>query len=222
LDWLQRYIVDRWAIGPRVLAILLLGALLLAVVGCMGGSRNFSAAGESKANASPAPAASTSAAPRVGNEAPDFALEDLNGQTVRLSDLRGKPILINFWATWCPPCKEEMPDLEKAYRKYRRPGCGLSWGVDEGEKADTVRRFVQQSSYSWTFLLDTEMKVTSLVQSYIYSHELLRRPPGGYPGRPPGPPERLYPRRETGEDPLVPARRAGDLFLAARALRDLV
>ena len=50
--------------------------------------------------------------PQIGFPAPDFALSDLAGQTVRLADLRGQPLVLNFWATWCPPCRAEMPALQ--------------------------------------------------------------------------------------------------------------
>jgi thiol-disulfide isomerase/thioredoxin len=55
------------------------------------------------------------------NEAPALALKDLRGRTVRISDYRGKVVLLNFWATWCPPCRAEMPDLVKWQRQYRGP-----------------------------------------------------------------------------------------------------
>ncbi len=58
--------------------------------------------------------------PEVGHQAPDFALPDLNGKVIRLSQLQGKVILLNFWATWCPPCRSEMPTMERLYQEYRR------------------------------------------------------------------------------------------------------
>ncbi|TFB23115.1 redoxin domain-containing protein [Filobacillus milosensis] len=53
----------------------------------------------------------------IGSEAPDFELETLDGETVKLSDYRGKRVMINFWATWCPPCRAEMPDMQKFYEE---------------------------------------------------------------------------------------------------------
>ena len=61
-------------------------------------------------------------APRAGFLAPDFELTSASGETLRLSDLRGRPVLLNFWASWCPPCREEMPAFEQAYRQYQDDG----------------------------------------------------------------------------------------------------
>jgi len=57
-------------------------------------------------------------APQLGSQAPDFTLSDLEGNATTLSQLRGRPVLLNFWATWCPPCRKEMPDLQRFYEKY--------------------------------------------------------------------------------------------------------
>jgi cytochrome c biogenesis protein CcmG/thiol:disulfide interchange protein DsbE len=151
--------VDRIAGKTQLVAwsllLVLISPMLLTATGCLGGSRNFVSAGSELASSGTA----RPAAPRVGSPAPDFELKDLDGKTVRLSDLKGKPVLINFWATWCPNCKEDMPGLEKAYQKYRDQGV-VFLGVDQGESADTVRNFVKKNGYSWTFLLDSDMKVS--------------------------------------------------------------
>ena len=62
---------------------------------------------------------------QVGNRAPDFELNNLEGQLVSLGDLRGKPVLINFWATWCPPCRAEMPYLQQIYEEWSDKGLVL-------------------------------------------------------------------------------------------------
>jgi thiol-disulfide isomerase/thioredoxin len=85
--------------------------------------------------------------------APDFALQGLDGQVHGLSEKRGHYVLLDFWATWCGPCRLEMPRLEQLQREY--PGQELEVvGIDAGEQPDRVRRFVEQSGYMFTILLD--------------------------------------------------------------------
>lgn len=141
----------------RAVLVAILGAMLLLASGCLGGSRNFSPGDGSAAQALTAQSADVrpDVGPRVGSQTPDFALKGLNGQTVRLSELRGKPVMVNFWATWCPPCRQEMPDIEKAYKKYRDEGI-VFLGVDQMEDPDIVQKFVKENGYSWVFLLDSE------------------------------------------------------------------
>jgi cytochrome c biogenesis protein CcmG/thiol:disulfide interchange protein DsbE len=64
----------------------------------------------------------TTPAPRQGFPAPDFSLKDLNGQVVQLADFKGRAVLVNFWASWCPPCRAEMPAFQKIYREYEDQG----------------------------------------------------------------------------------------------------
>ncbi|MBX3001756.1 MAG: TlpA family protein disulfide reductase [Caldilineaceae bacterium] len=99
---------------------------------------------------SAAPAVSDSAemngatiAARVGSIAPDFSLVTLTGEQVHLSDFQGKPVILNFWATWCPPCREEMPALEAIWQQY---GAGdvVVLGVDQGESVAVVERFIHE------------------------------------------------------------------------------
>lgn len=99
-------------------------------------------------------------APKVGSRAPDFELVDLNtGQPVTLSSLKGKPVWINFWATWCPPCKEEMPIMQKLYDEYKDKGLVIL-GVDVQEKESDVSPYIKEGGYSWTFVIDTTGKIT--------------------------------------------------------------
>jgi peroxiredoxin len=90
--------------------------------------------------------------------APDFGLEDLAGQTVRLSDLLGKPVLLNFWATWCPPCRAELPALQAAHERYGDAVVIL--GVDVSETAAQVLQFAPQYGLTYPILLDQDGAVS--------------------------------------------------------------
>ena len=94
----------------------------------------------------------------IGNLAPDFTLQTLTGQTVSLSGLRGKPVLINFWATWCPPCKAEMPYLQQVHDSWSAKGLVLL-AVDIGENSATVEKFMTDLNLSMTVPMDTDKKV---------------------------------------------------------------
>lgn len=91
----------------------------------------------------------------VGDEAPDFQLLSLEGRRVALSDLRGEGVVLNFWATWCPPCRREMPLLESAWQEYRSKGVVIV-GVDVGESQDTVRPFVGSMGLSYPIWTNAE------------------------------------------------------------------
>lgn len=108
---------------------------------------------------------------KVGEAAPDFSLQDLNGETVTLSQFRGRPVLINFWATWCVPCRTEMPEIEAAYQAYREQGFAVL-AVDVQEPPEDVRAFVEEFRLSFVPLVDTTgavfdlYKVLALPTSY--------------------------------------------------------
>ncbi len=97
-------------------------------------------------------------APRVGRLAPDFTLTDLEGNSVTLSDFRGNAVFINFWATWCPPCRAEMPEIEAIYQEYKDKDVVVI-GVDLLEAEDVVRQYVQKGGFSWVFVFDTTGEV---------------------------------------------------------------
>lgn len=94
--------------------------------------------------------------PHTGYDAADFALPDLQGRIHRLSELRGKVVFLNLWATWCPPCREEMPGMEKLYQRLKgRDFAMLAVAEDEGGAA-AVGPFVRDNGLTFPVLLDPE------------------------------------------------------------------
>ena len=98
-------------------------------------------------------AGGTSQNPWIGKPAPDFQLSTLNGQPVSLSDLRGKPVLVNFWATWCLPCRGEMPYIQQIYDEWQAKGLVLL-AINIGESPSQVAKFMQSQGLSLPVLLD--------------------------------------------------------------------
>jgi len=88
-------------------------------------------------------------------KAPQFKLRDINGRTVRLSDYRGKVVLINFWATWCPPCRAEMPDLVQLERDYAKQGLQIIGITYPPETKTRVRRFARSLKVNYPIILGT-------------------------------------------------------------------
>jgi cytochrome c biogenesis protein CcmG/thiol:disulfide interchange protein DsbE len=91
--------------------------------------------------------------------APDFAIPDLSGQAVRLSAHRGQVVLVNLWATWCPPCREEMPSMERLYQRMKDRGFVLlAVSQDEGGAA-AVKPFVEDMKVTFPVLVDPQGEV---------------------------------------------------------------
>ncbi len=158
----------RRSIVQRALPVLVLGLAMLTVAGCFGGSRNFTSGAVASAKTTAGAPSASSPRPdvgiRVGDLAPDFTLQGLDGKPMKLSDYRGKAVLVNFWATWCPPCRMEMPDLEKAYQKYKDQGV-VFLGIDMQEDPATVKSFIQQNGYNWSFAVDSDTQVSRTYQA---------------------------------------------------------
>lgn len=88
----------------------------------------------------------------------DFTLKDLNGNKVSLSGFKGKNVYLNFFATWCPPCRGEMPDIEKMYQKYKDKDF-VFLAVDLGEDKDTVKSFIEKNKFSFNVVLDSDQSL---------------------------------------------------------------
>jgi peroxiredoxin len=105
----------------------------------------------------------------------DFTLTDVQEQKWNLKSLRGKVVLVNFWATWCPPCRREIPDLDALYKRFRDQGLVILAITDE--EASIVRPFISQQKVSYPVLLDPGQKVKELFRvdgipkSFVYDRE---------------------------------------------------
>lgn len=111
------------------------------------------------APAGPAVAAGGELKPWAGGATPPLALRDLGGREHKLSDYRGKVVVLNFWATWCEPCREEMPSMQRLQDKFAgRPFAILA--VDFGEGAPRVREFLAKLPVKFTILLDRDISVS--------------------------------------------------------------
>jgi peroxiredoxin len=97
--------------------------------------------------------------PPVAEKAADFSLKDLRGETVSSSSLRGKVVLLNFWATWCPPCVSEMPSLDKLYQELRARGFEVV-AVSLDRSADDVKEYVGKKGFKFPVLMDEGNKVS--------------------------------------------------------------
>ena len=88
-------------------------------------------------------------------QAPQFELKDVNGRIVRLSNYQGKVVLINFWATWCPPCRAEMPELVRLQREHAKQGLQIIGITYPPERKDRVRRFARSLKVNYPIILGT-------------------------------------------------------------------
>jgi peroxiredoxin len=95
---------------------------------------------------------------KEGSQAPDFVLEALDGEQVSLEEFSGQVVLMNFWATWCPPCKAEIPDIEAAYQLHQEDGL-VVLGINVEESRETVEPFVEEFNITYPVLLDEARQV---------------------------------------------------------------
>lgn len=95
---------------------------------------------------------------RVGDRAPDFALADLDGEPVRLADYVGRPVLVNFWASWCLPCVEEFPILAEALEAHADMGLAVI-GIVYRDRSEAARAFGEQLGATWPLVMDPGERV---------------------------------------------------------------
>jgi len=115
---------------------------------------------------------------QVGDTAQDFALGDLDGNQYRLSEMRGHPVMLNFWATWCAPCQVEMPELQAAFEKHQEDGL-IMLALDYDEPESAVRSFFyEEFNLTFTPLLDEDGVVAANYGIYNFPSTLFVDPDG--------------------------------------------
>ena len=167
--------------GLPFVAIAIIAGTILALSGVPGGDKGASSPELEAARLG----ALEPGAPQRGQPAPDFALHSLDGQVVRLSDFRGRPVLVNFWATWCGPCRAEMPDLQAVYAEQKDSLVILAVNV-EGMAPDLARGlardFRDELGLTFPILLDSpngdvfhQYKLKGLPDSFFIDREGILR-----------------------------------------------
>lgn len=108
----------------------------------------------------------------VGVRAPEVRLDDISGEEVTLSDMRGQVVLLNFWALWCEPCKAELPDFQAALERYR-PGGFTVVAIDLGDRPEEVKSFIDEKGYSFLTLVDPKLTLRKSYDTRILPLSLL-------------------------------------------------
>lgn len=137
--------------------------------------------------------------PQAGDPAPGFSLPDLEGDMVSLSDLKGRVVVLNYWATWCPPCVNEMPSLQRLHDALEEKGLSVV-AISVDERFEDIERFVENFGLSFTILHDEGAKVSRAYQTFKYPETYI-----------------------IGRDGLVKSKVVGDRdWVAPSVIRDLV
>jgi peroxiredoxin len=150
-------------VRPLLAPIILLAAMLL-TTGCGGSAGSDEVVATGLSNLAEATTRGVDNAQRgleAGQLAPDFILQFSDGKKTRLSDWQGQPVVLNFWATWCAPCKEEMPEFVAAYERYRDDGLVIL-GVNAQESAGQAAGFMRQYAMTFPVALDARGDVQQL------------------------------------------------------------
>ncbi len=142
--------------------IIIAVALVGIIVGASFLYKNLSKVYNTDNLASNAPTESKDENAQEDYSAPDFTVVDYGGNKVRLSDFKGKPVVLNFWATWCYYCKEEMPDFNKAYKKYPDVQF-LMVNATDGvrETVATAKKYVEKEKFDFDVFFDTELQAVN-------------------------------------------------------------
>ena len=149
----------RWRPSPgalrNVIATLLVGVAIAGVV------YFFDRPGTASSQSVTLTATAHSAEPKIGKPAPDFVLKMADGTTERLSDFKGKPVWINFWASWCPPCRAENPDIQDVYNEHHNKDGLVLLAPALGQNADDVNSYMKTADLHYPVGTDSDTQIAA-------------------------------------------------------------
>ena len=145
----------------KALSLTLAVLLLLSLASCGAGDPIVTLDPETTAAPSDGTEGSDALEPE---EAPDFTVYTADGKPVKLSDMKGKPVVLNFWASWCPPCKAEMPDFDEICKEYEGKVTFMMVNLTDGERetVESARNFIHMMEYTFPVYYDTEMEASTV------------------------------------------------------------
>ena len=148
-----------------LLALVFVALMIFAVMGYRILTENYAPQGTVPSPIADADTATNNTEPTT---APDFTVLDMDGNEVNLSDYFGKPIIINFWATWCGPCKSELPAFDNMYAKYGDDVEFIMLNLTDGSRdtVDKVKQFVSDNGYSFPVYFDTTLEASNTYGAY--------------------------------------------------------
>jgi peroxiredoxin len=139
----------------NIVATVLVGVAIAAVVWF------FDRPGTANSQSVTVTAAARGAAPKVGKPAPDFELTLIDGSVVRLGDFKGKPVWINFWASWCPPCRAENPDIQEVYNRHKDADGLVLLAPAIGEGRGSVADYMERADLSYPVGTDSDTQIAA-------------------------------------------------------------
>ena len=139
----------------NIVATVLVGVAIAAVVWF------FDRPGTANSQSVTVTAAARGAAPKVGKPAPDFEMTLIDGSVVRLSDYKGRPVWINFWASWCPPCRAENPDIQEVYNRHKDADGLVLLAPAIGEGRGSVADYMERADLSYPVGTDSDTQIAA-------------------------------------------------------------
>jgi cytochrome c biogenesis protein CcmG, thiol:disulfide interchange protein DsbE len=147
--------------------------VVLAVIGCKGGEKPVATKTETTTTASRGATAAATTGIEVGNTLPEFAAKNLDGTPFTIASKRDKVVLLNLWATWCGPCRFEIPELQRMHDAYSARGFEVIGVSVDADGADVVKPFAEEQKIRYPLVLDQQEKLPAILQASVLPTSVL-------------------------------------------------